>query len=342
MKKSLVFENSYANGKKSIEALPAILASIPALSENPYITSQYSTNRINSTASILKSKDYHSSFFHGGKNGTMGFDNFIEICGIENYYGRNEYNNESDFDGNWGIYDEEFFQFFAKNLSIFSEPFFSVIFSLSSHHPYSIPPKYEDKFKQGKLKIHQAIQYTDFSLQKFFETVSQTSWYANTLFVITADHTEKHEHKKFTTKTGIYEIPLIFFHPSDSNLVGTSKLECQQIDIMPSVLDYLNYEKEFLSFGNSVFDSSNTGMAVNYLNNIYQLIENNHVLQYDKSKTVGLYNLEKDSLLKKNLKKTKNEFVENLNNHLKGIIQSYNTRLINNDLTIEKQTKHYE
>ena len=336
MKKSLVFENSYANGKKSIEALPAILASIPALSENPYITSIYSANQINSIASILKSKNYHSSFFHGGSNGTMGFDNFVEIAGIEKYYGRNEYNNEVDYDGNWGIYDEEFLQFFAKKLDSFSEPFFASVFTLSSHHPYSIPEKYKDKFKSGNLPIHQAIRYTDYSLKKFFETASKKSWYQNTLFVLTADHTEKLVQKKYKTRTGIYEIPIIFFQAADSNLHGISQLECQQIDIMPSILDYLHYDSEFISFGNSVFDSTNTGFAVNYLNDIYQLIENKYVMQFDNTKIIGLYNLENDSLLKHNLKDTDNKQIEYLSNHMKAIIQSYNTRLINNDLTITK------
>ena len=72
MAKGLVFNRCVANGKKSIEAVPSILASIPALMNNPFITSAYSSSNINSLASLLKTKGYTSHFFHGGKNGTMG------------------------------------------------------------------------------------------------------------------------------------------------------------------------------------------------------------------------------------------------------------------------------
>ena len=83
MKNSLVFENAYSNGLKSIEALPAISASIPGLIENPFITSNYSQNNINSIASILNKEGYNTSFFHGGVRGTMGFYSFCKKAGLK-------------------------------------------------------------------------------------------------------------------------------------------------------------------------------------------------------------------------------------------------------------------
>ena len=100
MQESLHFPNAFANAKKSLEALPAILASIPALMETPFVSSPYSANKINSLPRQLKNSGYHTSFFHGGINGTMGFDDF------------------------------------ARKLNTFPRPFFTCLFSLSSHHPY--------------------------------------------------------------------------------------------------------------------------------------------------------------------------------------------------------------
>ncbi|MFN8135703.1 MAG: sulfatase-like hydrolase/transferase [Bacteroidales bacterium] len=73
--KSIVF-HGFANGKRSIEGIPAVLASLPTWMTEDFITSQYSSDKINSLASLLKTEGYHTSFFHGGKNGTMGFDAF--------------------------------------------------------------------------------------------------------------------------------------------------------------------------------------------------------------------------------------------------------------------------
>jgi len=88
---SLVFTNAFSNGKKSIEGIPAIVAGIPSWSDEPFITSRYGNNQINSLANLLKEEGYSTSFFHGGTNGTMGFDAFAGMAGYSNYYGRTEY-----------------------------------------------------------------------------------------------------------------------------------------------------------------------------------------------------------------------------------------------------------
>ena len=188
--KSIVYEG-FANGKRSIEGIPAILASLPTWMTEDFITSQYATGKFNSLASLLKTEGYNTSFFHGGKNGTMGFDAFCKSAGFDMYYGKNEYPNQSDFDGNWGIWDEPYLQYIATTLNALPQPFMSAVFTLSSHHPYKVPGKYKNKFRKGPLEIQQTIMYTDYALKKFFEKASTMPWFQNTIFVITADHTSE-------------------------------------------------------------------------------------------------------------------------------------------------------
>jgi phosphoglycerol transferase MdoB-like AlkP superfamily enzyme len=333
IRQSLSFDNSFACGKRSIEAIPAILAGIPSLMDNPYITSQYCIDRINSIASLLGPEGYHTSFFHGGTNGTMGFDYFVNIAGIKHYYGKNEYPNPGDFDGNWGIYDEPFFRYFAEQLDNFPQPFFSCLFSLSSHHPYSIPSEYLGKFKGGKLKILKSIEYTDYSLRRFFQTASKKDWFPNTLFVITADHTSQPMTQYYNNKIGAYSVPILFYKPDDIRLRGLSSTIVQHTDIMPSVLDYLGYNKEFICYGNSLFDNTHTHFSVNFNNSVYQIIEGNRVLFFDGDRITGLYRFNTDSFLLKNL--IKKERADRQVEKLKAIIQSFGDRLVSNRLTKE-------
>jgi phosphoglycerol transferase MdoB-like AlkP superfamily enzyme len=333
--KSLVFPDSYSNGQSSMDAVPSIIAGLPAIMEKTFIFSKYSSNKITSLADILKNKGYQTSFFHGGINGTMGFDAFSKAIGCDNYYGKDEYSNDADFDGKWGIYDEEFLQYFANTLNSFNEPFFSCIITLSSHHPYTIPKRYNEKFPRSSLKIHRSIRYADYSLKRYFETVSKMPWYKNTLFVLTADHTEKYEKKTYRNKVNKYAVPLVFFHPGDPMLKGIDTTISQQADILPSVLDYLNYNNDFVAFGNSVFDTTSTHFAVNYSNGIYQLIEDNYVLHFDGKKSIALYNLKSDPLLKNNLRRYSSDKAIQLETKIKGIIQAYNSRMIKNQLTIK-------
>ena len=115
--RSLVFSNAFANGRKSIDAIPSVTASIPAL-VLPYVISERSGNRINSLASVLNGEGYQTSFFHGAPNGSMGFDAFTKIAGYQRYFGKNEYGHDDGFDGVWGIWDEPFFQFFADEMNM--------------------------------------------------------------------------------------------------------------------------------------------------------------------------------------------------------------------------------
>ncbi len=337
--KSMVFDYAFANGKKSIEAVPSILSSIPALMNNPFITSNYSSDKINSLASILNKQGYYTAFFHGGSNGTMGFDDFAKMSGMQDYYGRDEYDREGDYDGNWGIFDEPYLQYYARKLTELKKPFFTCLFTLSSHHPYTIPEKYKGKFPKGELINEQSISYADYSLKRFFQTASKLPWYKNTLFVFTADHTAQAYSKFYKNKLGRYSIPIIYFCPSDTSLTGINHTITQQADIMPSVLDYLDYSKKFIAYGNSVFDTNADHYAVNYMNGIYQLINNDYTLLYDGDKSIGLYNIRTDKLLKHNLLNTSPQIVIKLENKLKAILQSYNNRLINNDLVIRDKQK---
>lgn len=328
---SIAFKG-FANGKQSIEGIPAVLTGLPNLIQGNFITSSYCSDNINSLASLLGPKGYTTAFFHGGTDGTMGFDKFTKGVGFASYYGRKEYNNEKDYDGRWGIWDEKFLQYTDQKLNTFKQPFLASIFTLSSHHPYSIPPQYAGLFRKGHLPIQQAVMYSDFSLRKFFKTASKMPWYKNTLFVISADHTSESWLPQYRNRVGEFRIPILFFKPG-SDLIGIKDKVVQQIDILPSVLDYLHYKGKFVSFGQSVFDSTATRFNVTFLNDSYQIIQGDYAMQFDGKSIRALYNYKKDPLLKQNLMDLEPKKSKEMETFLKAIIQQYNNRMINNKLT---------
>ena len=330
---SLWFTHSYGNGRKSIDGMPSVLASLPMFVE-PYFLTSYSTNKINSIASALRAEGYHTAFFHGAPNGSMGFQAFANVAGFEEYYGMSEYPDPSHFDGMWGVWDEEFFQFFAQTLNKFPQPFCAALFSVSSHHPFKVPERYEGVFPKGTLPIHQCIAYTDYSLKRFFETVSRMDWYPNTLFVITADHPNQTQFPEYQTSVGAFAVPLIFYRP-DNSLAGQKDEFAQQIDIMPSVLGYLNYSKPFIAFGRDVFDSTSRPFVVNYINNCYQYYSDDYVLIFDGKKTLGLYNIKDDIMLTNNLQGQLPDRVNEMESRLKAIVQQYNSRMIDDNLVVK-------
>ena len=323
---SRVGMNSFANGRKSIDALPSVLAGIPG-GEIPFVLTPYTSNKIKSLPSILKEKGYQTSFFHGAPNGSMGFKAIMNLMGVEKYYGKDEYNKDEDFDGLWGIWDEPFFQFFAQNLDTIPQPFFSVIFSVSSHHPFKVPAKYKGVFPKGKAPIYECMGYTDMALQKFFAAASAKKWFNKTLFVITADHATVSDFPEYQTSMGQMSIPIIFFHAGDERFRKIDSTIVQQTDIMPSVLSYLNYSGDIVGFGKSIFDSSHHNTAANYMN-VFRWIEDNYVAEYNEGHITGLYDYSNDRLMKTNLKDSLVSKRDSMEKKLKAFIQQYHNRLL--------------
>lgn len=328
--KSLWFEHSFSNGRKSIDAMPSILSGIPMFIE-PYFVTHYATNDVSSIAGELKNKGYHTSFFHGAPNGSMGFQAFARATGWDEYYGKDEYGNDDDFDGMWAIWDEPFLQFFADKLDEFEQPFASALFTASSHHPFKVPEKYESRFTdEGGHPILKCVRYTDYALGQFFEKAEKSAWYDNTLFVITADHTNAALHDEFLTDAGLYRVPIIFYLPG-GELQGCSDRIAQQTDIMPTVLGLLNYDRPYVAFGKDLTEEGGKDWAINYNNGFYQYFKGDYMLQFNGEEAFALYNFASDTLLKENLI---NEIAEqaSMTDECKGIIQQYIERMTENRL----------
>ena len=330
---SLVFEHSFANGRGSIDGMPSILSGIPKFVESFFLTPA-SLNKLSSIGGELKKKGYYTAFFHGAQGGSMGFQAYAKASGYEDYFGREDYNNDADFDGNWAIWDEEFLQFYADKISSFKQPFSVGIFTASSHHPYNIPDRYRSVFPEGSLAIHKCIRYSDYALKRFFEKASKQPWFDNTLFVLTADHTNQTEHPEYQTELGVFSVPVIFYTPN-GDLKGYHDGIAQQIDIMPTVLNYLGYDKPYITFGRDLLHTPvDQTFAVNYTNGVYQYVNGDYLLQFDGEKTIALYAFKTDSLLKNNLVGTVPEQGQ-MEQNLKAIVQQYMERMNGNKMTVE-------
>ncbi|MCB9093004.1 MAG: LTA synthase family protein [Halobacteriovoraceae bacterium] len=300
-KKSLSFPKSYANGRRSIDAIPSILFGIPYLMNHSLIFSQYEDSGYESLASVLKKQGYSTSFFHGGYNGTMGFERFTLANGFDHYIGLDEYpESQRDFDGDWGIWDEKFLKFFADELGKQGEPFLGSVFTLSSHQPYKIPPSFTPLIesrsngqlkshpeldiksalkKNGESEIYPTILYSDWSLEQFFKYAKTKSWYDHTLFIISADHTSLSYNPAYQSTPGKYQIPILFYHPT-VDLGKRSRDVVQQVDIFPSVLDYLGLPLcSGPLFGKSVFREGK-GHALNLTGGVYRYILDDYFVEW--------------------------------------------------------------
>ncbi len=331
---SLIFTNAYANGYKSIHGMSSILSGIPSF-KDAFTSSPYAKQKIGSMVSCLKSKGYDTSFFHGAPNGSMGFLGFGNILGFDHYYGMTEYGNDADFDGSWGIWDVPFMQFMNKTISKKKAPFFSTIFTVTSHEPYVVPNEFKNKLPKGTNPIHQPVGYTDYAFKKFFEAAKKQPWFENTIFIITADHCNLvNYHEEYYNKImNRLAVPILFYSPK-YKLKGESNELAQHIDIFPTVMDIIGYNKPFRSWGRSLLDKKQSiqPFVINYNTGMYNFAKGNYVCAFDGKVAVGFYSKEDKEQLH-NLIGKRNKEMNDIEMACKAFIQDYFNRIIDKKLS---------
>ncbi|GAA4355291.1 LTA synthase family protein [Hymenobacter saemangeumensis] len=333
----LLFRDNYANGRRSIEALPAVLAGLPSLLESPFITSPFQTNELHGLGSILAGRGYTTALYHGATNGTMGFDMFAGLAGMQRYYGLNEYpqaDKSPDYDGHWGIFDEPYLQYFSRQLTATPQPFFATLFTLSAHDPFTVPGPYRGKLPGGTQPIHPTIAYTDLALRRFFRIASRQPWYRNTVFVLTADHTSQSDQPGYQNPLGFQKTPLLIFRPGAPLPAANPRRITQHVDIPATVLHLLGVQapQQQLPFGSSVFDSTRTGRAVFSNGTSYFLVHSDFVTELKADNSVLLYPYQTHFIPSKPLTSPDPALVNKYGNELRALVQFYVNGLVDNRL----------
>ena len=320
---TLYFPFCYANGTKSIEMVPSIFCGMPSLMSEFYVTSAYASNKVNNAYKLAKG--YKTAFFHGSNNGTMGFQSFLKQTGLQQYHGIDQYPSDlyqRDFDGNWGIFDEPYLQHFIRCMDTMNDgkqPVFASVFTLSSHHPYTIPKPYLNKLPGTPETVQHTIAYADIALQKFFQTAATKPWFNNTVFVITGDHTSHSDKEYFYSQSGHYEVPFLIYapgidikhineKPNQSEELRNQQLRIQQpqtftnpprnewadiintatqktlsqCDIIPTLWNLLGANNPRLGFGRSAFDLNYNGYSTHIDKDLYYIIQYPFVLALDQ------------------------------------------------------------
>lgn len=329
-KESLIFTDAYANGSKSIHGMSSVIAGIPSF-RDAFTSSPYPNQKIQSLVSCLKELGYDTSFFHGAPNGSMGFMGFGNILGFDHYYGKTEFNDDTQHDGVWGIWDEPFMQFMKKTLDQKKTPFFSTIFTVSSHEPYIVPKKYEGKFPKGTSPMHQCVGYTDYAFKRFFEEAKKQPWFKNTIFIITADHTNLTAYPEYDKIVNRQAVPILIYKP-DGSLKAENNDFAQQIDIYPTLLDMIGYPKPFRSWGRSLVSKTNIPpFTINFNGNSYQLQRGNYICTFDGNKDIHFYD-KNDKALEKELNLKPNQEMLETAEICKALIKDYFDRIIDRKL----------
>ena len=254
---SLVFDNFYATGTRTVRGMEALTLSLPP-TPGRSLVKRPRNEGLFSLGSVFRSKGYDTAFIYGGYG---YFDN------MNHFFGENGYrvvdrtlvpDEEITFANAWGACDEDLLDWTlreADTANANGQPFFHFVMTTSNHRPFTYPEGRIDlPSKEGGRAG--GVKYTDYAIERFLEQASTRPWYKDTIFVIVSDHCASSAGKT-ALPVNNYHVPLMIFAPGGQVKPGVVDTLTSQVDFAPTLLGLLNWSYESRFYGRDVLDPAN-------------------------------------------------------------------------------------
>lgn len=185
----LFFSRMYASGDRSDKGLVAILSGYPAQPTATIIKSPEKSRKLPQISQVLAEQGYSTSFYYGGDLAFANLGSYLSFGSWKNVVGMDDFE-EEDRNSKWGAHDGVVLARMMQDLKKAEEPFFTTIFTLSSHEPFEIPAPARPRFpgKSSDDMFLSAHYYADSVIGAFIDETKEQPWWDNTLLIIVADH----------------------------------------------------------------------------------------------------------------------------------------------------------
>jgi len=254
-KEGILFTHTYSSATLSHEGLPSIFSGWPALA-GTYVTNLPSKfYKLPFLTQSLKANGYATSFLFGGQLRYGNLTAYMYGNGFGTIQEHSDIALSSDKSGVLGYHDEFMLEYLKERTTALKEPFFSSMFTLSSHSPYDQPMK--DVFDWGgsdKGYIN-SIYYTDKSIGQFIKNAKKEPWYKNTLFIFVADHSHHTPLAWSRADKNWHHIPMLFYGDVIKKKYRGKNIEkiVSQRDIAATLLSQLNIDHSKFQWSRDVF-----------------------------------------------------------------------------------------
>jgi len=242
-----IWENSGVNvydpftGNRSQQGNASIYAGLPAIPVTTLADHSEKYDALPSLVKVLNEEGYFTSFYFGGQ---------LIYGNLKSFLMHNEFDlirEGDDFDpqlprGKLGVHDQYVLQKYAGDLKKMPQPFFSTVFTLSSHSPYDYPGDRPIGWIKTENKFINSVHYTDSCLGSFFDEMKASAVWDSTLFFIMSDHSHL-SYKGYPLWSFAYhQIPLLITGGAlKEGFAGTQRTRiCTNNDIPATVLKQLD------------------------------------------------------------------------------------------------------
>lgn len=246
MERSLVFDNLFATGNRTVRGLEAVTLCIPP-SSGESLVKRPDCSGFFSTGDVLRNQGYTTAFIYGGDSYFDNMGAFFSGCGYE-IVDKKDYDKDAILFSNiWGTSDEDSYREAMKRFDNADGPFFAHIMTISNHRPYTYP---DGRIPGNPMTRKAAVQYTDYAIGQFLAEASGHPWFSETVFVILADHCASSAGKT-SLPLDCYHIPALIYSPGFIEPRVVEKT-CSQIDLMPTLFSLLGFSYDSRFYGQDI------------------------------------------------------------------------------------------
>ena len=261
-KEGILFTQHYASGNRSDQGNVAVISGFPATPISSIAHTPEKSQKLPGLVKILKKEGYASSYYFGGQLIYGGIKSYIMSNAFDKVFEMNDFEKLYPR-GKLGIHDEYMLQEHLKGISGLKEPFFSMIFTVSSHSPYDFPREKTIQFASLENEYLNSVYYSDQCLGEYFEQARKTDWYKNTLFIIVSDHGHGSQRNHSVLSKEYRKIPLLILGDViREEFKGTQVSRiCSQIDIPSTLLHQLDISSEDFTWSRNLFNPTTREFA---------------------------------------------------------------------------------
>jgi len=311
--KGLKFNRFYASAQRSSEGVQAVLTGIPKIVGVPVLGKGLEIINFTRLGNLAAQHGYDTLFTQSSSSSSMRMNAIAGALGFENYISKEDISRILDYpDPNPPLYgwDYETFMAAKERMDKMDKPFLSVIFTGSTHTPYlEVPEKFRKYDSADSMNLGgflNALSYADWCLGEFMRQASNSPWFDDTIFLITADHA-MNKYMDHPNLEQQFHIPFLIYapkhiKPDERDIVGS------HLDILPTVIDLLGFADGFAAFGESLLKKDQDYAFVTTDGNVFGLITSDGYVSrthsnrlesatFDAGKNADLLNQLDDKLL---------------------------------------------
>ncbi|MCE7038910.1 LTA synthase family protein [Dyadobacter sp. CY312] len=264
-KEGILFTNMYASGNRSDKGMVAILSGYPAQPTTSIIKIPNKTISLPSVPRTFQQAGWKTSFYYGGETEFANMKSYFLQQGFDNITDKNAFA-DKDMNSKWGAHDHVVLDRLLHDLDSQKQPFFSTLFTLSSHEPFEVPVKSVIQGNDPEHLFLNALHYSDASIGDFIKKAKTKSWWENTLIVIIADHGHPLPDRS-GTKPSEFHIPMLWLGGAVKQKGIRIDTLCSQTDLAATLLNQIKLPSQSFEWSNDIFKKNRVSFAYFAFNN---------------------------------------------------------------------------